>query len=245
MDGFNLPLHQERNAFFVFVQINFHKDNLFFMKIEIIKLGVVTVGLVFLPKFYYFILFSPMTQLFVLFFWRNHHFVVGGVQLSSSRLRSTTLKIGSLLILNQRLSCRLLLSLLLLSLLLEGLLHITPLLADLLALFLHISVPQGTNDKKNETSISEDDGEQPADDGEAVEGLVVAIRSVFGRALGDERGGSTAYGSRPPFEILENVSGRIQVDEESGTEGEVERTPSLPMRFLDNSLSSVTIHVDS
>lgn len=68
MDGFNLPLHQERNAFFVFVQINFHKDNLFFMKIEIIKLGVVTVGLVFLPKFYYFILFSPMTQLFVLFF---------------------------------------------------------------------------------------------------------------------------------------------------------------------------------
>ena len=37
------------------------------MKIEIIKLGVVTVGLVFLPKFYYFILFSPMTQLFVLF----------------------------------------------------------------------------------------------------------------------------------------------------------------------------------
>lgn len=156
------------------------------------------------------------------------------MQLSSSRLRSTTLKIGSLLILNQRLSCRLLLSLLLLSLLLEGLLHITPLLADLLALLLHISVPQGTNDKKNETSISEDDGEQPADDGEAVEGLVVAIRSVFGRA-----------GSRPPFEILENVSGRIQVDEESGTEGEVERTPSLPMRFLDNSLSSVTIHVDS
>lgn len=47
MDGFNLSLHQERNAFFVFVQINFHKDNLFFMKIEIIKLGVVTVGLVF------------------------------------------------------------------------------------------------------------------------------------------------------------------------------------------------------
>jgi len=100
--------------------------------------------------------------------------------------------------------------------------QLSPLFAEVLHFVADVRVPHGANDQQSEAKVGEHDGEHPAQGSQALEGLLVAVRSVLRRAR--------PRASRPPLQVLKDVSGEISHDEDGGDDREDERAVNAAPR---------------
>jgi len=109
-----------------------------------------------------------------------------------------------------------------------------PFLLDVLELLANVAVPKGADKEHREAQVGEDDREEPAHGGEAVEGLIVAALAVLARAR-----------CRPPVNVLQDVARLVHHDEDRRDDTDVGRAPLFAVTAAAPAGCIVDVHADT